>query len=148
MPAGQDAALPWQRQPLTWLAAVLLALLLWASLSPLRYPSREKLIELGGAQAVPSAVRLTLGVQDVLLLRNNSPLPHVFGQLRVLPGHIIRLPFEQVADLDFACSAHPRGQVQVHVVAPPDPGLARLRWRVDGLIDALRYLPTVAPRVS
>jgi hypothetical protein len=146
--AGQDAALPWQRQPLAWFAAALLALLLWASLSPLRYPSREKLIELGSAQAVPSAVRLTLGVQDVLLLRNNSLSPRVFGQLRVLPGYVIRLPFEQVADLEFACSAHPRGQVQVHVVAPPDPGLARLRWRVDGMIDALRYLPMIAPRVS
>ena len=148
MPVEPGAALPWRRRPVAWLAVALLALLLWASLSPLRYPSREKLIELGGAQPVPAAVRLTLGVQDVLLLRNNSDTPHVFGQLRVLPGHLIRLPFEHVADLDFACSAHPRGQVLVQVVAPPDPGLARLRWRWHGMVDALRYLPTIAPFVS
>lgn len=148
MPAGHDGALPWRRRPLTWLAATLMALLLWASLSPMRYPSREKLIELGGAQAVPSEVRLTLGVQDVLLLRNHGTVPHVFGQLRVLPGHALRLPFEQVADLEFACSAHPRGLVLVHVVAPPDPGLARLRWRVGGMIATLRYLPTIAPLPS
>jgi len=145
MPA---APLPWRRRPVSWFAVALLALLLWASLSPLRYPSREKLIELGGAQPVPSAVRLTLGVQDVLLLRNDSTFAHVFGQLRVLPGHVIRLPFEHVGEFDFACSAHPRGQVLVQVVAPPDPGLARLRWRWSGLVDGLRHLPIIAPLVS
>ena len=148
MPAGPEAALPWRRRPSVWFAAASLALLLWASLSPLRYPSREKLIELGGAQAVPSAIRLTLGVQDVLLLRNHSTTPQVFGQLRVLPGHVIRLPFEFVAALEFACSAHPRGRVRVRVVAPPDPGVARLRWRVEGMVDALRYLPAIDPRAA
>jgi hypothetical protein len=118
---------------------------LWATLSPLRYPSREKLLELGGATPVPSHIRLTLGVQDVLLLRNGSTRSQVFGQLRVLPGHTFRLPFEGVGEEDFACSTHPRGQVLVQVVAPPDPGLARLRWRVDGMIDTIRYLPFIAP---
>lgn len=119
---------------------------MWAALSPLRYPNREKLLELGAP--VPAVVRLTLGVQDVLLLRNNSRAAQVFGQLRVLPGHLFRLPFEQVGDVSFASSAHPRGQVRVQVVAPPDPGWARLRWRVDGMVDTLRYLPFIAPRPS
>jgi hypothetical protein len=144
MPA---APLPWRRRPVAWCAVALVAWLLWATLSPLRYPSREKSIELGGAQPVPSAIRLTLGVQDVLVLRNGGATSQVFGQLRVLPGHVVRLPFEHVGDVDFACSAQPRGQVLVHVVAPPDPGLARLRWRWFGLVDALRYLPIVAPLV-
>jgi hypothetical protein len=111
----------------------------------LRYPSRDKLLELGGASPVPSAVRLTLGVRDVLLLRNSSPTPQVFGQLRVLPGHTFRLPFEQAGSEDFACSTHPRGIVRVDVLAPPDPGVARLRWRLDELVDAMRYLPFIAP---
>ena len=138
--------LPWQRRPVTWLAVTPLALVAWACLSPLRDASREKIVELGGK--VPSSVRLTLGVQDVLLLRNGSTVPQVFGQLRVLPGHVVRLPFEQVGDVDFACSAHPQGLVLVQVVAPPDPGLARLRWRFHGLVDTLRYLPVIAPLVS
>jgi len=36
----------------------------------------------------------------------------------------------------------------VQVVAPPDPGFARLRWRLAGLADTLRYLPAIAPRTS
>ena len=130
---------------MVWLAAALLMLLLWASLSPLRHPSREKLLEVGGATPVPSTVRLTLGVQDVLLLRNGSTRSQVFGPLRVLPGHTFRLPFEQVGDEAFACSTHPRGQVLVRVVAPPDPGWARLRWRFEGLTETIRYLPFIAP---
>jgi hypothetical protein len=125
----------------------LLLLLLWACLSPLRYPSREKLLELGSA-AAPSTLRLTLGVQDVLVLRNGSRAAQVFGQVRVLPGHIVRLPFEQAGAFGYACSTHAHGQLIVHVVAPPDPGLARLRWRFEGLIDTLRYLPAVAPFTS
>ena len=116
---------------------------MWAALAPLRYPHREKLLDLGAP--VPAVVRLTLGVQDVLLLRNNSRAALVFGQLRVLPGHVFRLPFEQVGDIAFASSAHPRGQVQVQVVASPDPGWARVRWRFDGMVDTLRYLPSIAP---
>jgi len=134
------------QRPAVWLAAALLALLLWAGLAPLRAPSREILFELGEQRGpVPGVLRLTLGVQDVLLLRNNSAKPQVFGQLRILPGHVFRLPFEQTGEFDFACSDRPRGQVRVQVVAPPDPGLARLRWRFVALEEALRYKPSIAP---
>jgi hypothetical protein len=119
-------------------------LLFWACLSPLRYPTREKLLDLGSA-AAPATLRLTLGVQDVLVLRNGSRTAQVFGQLRVLPGHLVRLPFEQAGAFGFACSSHLHGQLIVQVVAPPDPGIARLRWRLDGLVDTLRYLPAIAP---
>jgi hypothetical protein len=124
----------------------LLLLLIWACLSPLRYPSREKLLELGST--APSTLRLTLGVQDVLALRNGSRAPQVFGQVRVLPGQIVRLPFEQTGEFSFACSTHPHGQLFVQVVAPPDPGFARLRWRLVGLADTLRYMPAIAPFTS
>jgi len=118
--------------------------LIWACLAPLRYPSREKLLALGTA-AAPSTVRLTLDVQDVLVLRNASPVAHIFGPVRVLPGSAVRLPFEEAGAFVFASSTHGRGQVVVLVVAPPDPGFARLRWRFDGLVDTLRYLPAIAP---
>lgn len=134
-----------RRQPAVWLLAALLAPFIWACVSPLRYPSREKLLDLGGSTPVPASVRLTLGVQDVLLLRNGGKTAQVFGQLKVLPGHAVRLPFEQAGEEDFACSAHPRGAVQVQVVVPPDPGLARLRWRIEGLVDTVRHLPVMAP---
>jgi hypothetical protein len=116
----------------------------WTCLSPLRYPSREKLLDLGG-HAAPSTLRLTLGVQDVLVLHNGSRSAQVFGQVRVLPGHVVRLPFEQTGEFGYACSAHPHGQLTVQVVAPPDPGFARLRWRLVGMVDMLRYLPAIAP---
>lgn len=136
----------WRRRPAAWLAVAVLMLLCWACLSPLRASSREKVFELGvTGDTVPATLHLTLGVQDVLLLHNGSRSAQVFGQLRVLPGHAFRLPFEQAGDFDFACSAHPHGQVRVQVVAPPDPGWARLRWRWHGLVETLRYLPFIAP---
>ncbi|WP_332876227.1 cupredoxin domain-containing protein [Massilia sp. S19_KUP03_FR1] len=122
-------------------------LFLWACLSPLRDTTREKLLELGTG-VVPSVLRLTLGVQDVLVLHNGSPAAQVFGPLRVLPGRAVRLPFEQAGEFGFACSNHPAGQLIVQVVVPPDPGFDRLRWRFAGLVDALRYLPTIAPLSS
>lgn len=118
--------------------------MIWGGLSPLRYTTREKLLELGEGP-VRSSLRLTLGVRDVLLLHNNGRTAQVFGQLRVLPGHVVRLPFEQAGDVEFACSAQALGMVVVQVVEPPDPGLARLRWRLGEISDALRDLPAVAP---
>ena len=122
--------------------------MLWAALAPLRDAdgSREKWLVFGAAdRPVPATVRLTLGVQDVLVLQNSSPTSQVVGQLRVQPGHVFRLPFEQAGAFSYACSACPAAQIGVDVVAPPDPGFARLRWRFDGMIAALRYLPAIAP---
>jgi hypothetical protein len=138
------------------LAAVLLAALLYAAFAPLRYASRDQLFEIpngtwarrmnGAPLAIlPPEVRLTLGVRDVLLLRNRDTVPLVFGPMLVMPGQDFRLPFEQAADYQFACSAHPSGQMLVRVVPMPDPGLDRLRWRLQALRQAIRYLPVVGP---
>lgn len=134
------------RRPAAWLGLALLILFCWACLSPLREDTREKRLELGEG-TVPSVLRLTLGVQDVLVLENAGTAPQVFGPLRVLPGKTVQLPFEEAGAFAFAvaCSAHPRGQLLVQVEAPPDPGLARLQWRVHRLIETLRDLPAVAP---
>lgn len=116
-------------------------------MAPLRYASREKLLVFGAAdRAVPSQVSLTLGVRDVLVLENDSPAPLVFGQWTVLPGRASRLPFGEVGTFGFTCSARPdRREITVQVVAPPDPGAARLRWRIGELLEALRTLPIIAP---
>jgi hypothetical protein len=128
------------------LAAILLALLAWAALAPLRYPTRELGLDFarGGAR-VPGQLWLTLGVRDVLLLRNRDLAPHVFGQVRVLPGREFRLPFEQAGAFPFACDLAPGARVLVRVLEQPDPGWARLRWRLRTLADAVRALPVQAP---
>ena len=131
------------------LAAAVALLLLWAALAPLAYPTRERAFDFprGAARLsqVPSEVRLALGVRDVLLLRNRDIAPHVFGQVLVLPGHAFRLPFEQAGDYVYACDAAPGHAVTVRVGDHPDPGWARLGWRLRALAEAVRTLPIVAP---
>ena len=126
------------------------AFLLWAALAPLRYPTRElAFVFPRGAQEhdlVPAEVHLTLGVRDVLLLRNRDAVPHVFGQVRVLPGHVFRLPFEQAGDYVYVCDVAPGHAVTVRVGNHPDPGWARLGWRLRVMAEAVRTLPIEGPQ--
>ncbi|WP_440966465.1 hypothetical protein ACL58G_09320 [Massilia sp. GER05] len=135
-------------------ALALVAVLLWAALAPVRYPTRERtfvfprgaaILRGEDAGLVPAEVQLTLGVRDVLLLLNRDIAPHVFGQVLVLPGHAFRLPFEQAGDYVYACDAAPGHAVTVRVGNHPDPGWARLGWRLRALAEAVRTLPIVAP---
>jgi hypothetical protein len=139
------------------LAGAVLLVLLWAALAPLREPNHERSFtfprtetgtEAAGqrALALPRELRLTLGVQDVLLLRNLDHRPHVFGPLQLRPGQEVRLPFEQAGSFPYACPDVAGGTLLVHVVRLPDPGWERLRWRLAGLGHALRTLPLVAPQ--
>jgi hypothetical protein len=141
---------------LQWtLASALAAALLWAAVAPVHYPTRERLLEFprgaavlrgrAGPAPLPAEVRLTLGVRDVLLLRNRDLAPHVFGQVLVLPGHAVRLPFEQAGDFPFACDAAPAARMLVRVLPQPDPGWTRLSWRLRALADAVRDLPLQGP---
>ncbi len=147
---------PRRHWPLLALAAALLLALAWGALAPLRTASHERLFEIpegtwerrmrGEPLAIlPPEVRLTLGVQDVLLLRNRDKVPQVFGPVLVMPGQEFRLPFEQPGEHLFNCSAHASGQMVVRVVPLPDPGLGRLRWRLENLAHRLRYLPLKGP---
>jgi hypothetical protein len=142
--------------PLWSLAAALAAALLWAALAPLHYANHDKLFEIPKGTferrmkgepvpILPDQVVLTLGVQDVLLLRNSDTVPQVFGPVLVMPGQDFRLPFEQAGDHPFACSAHASGQMIVRVVPAPDPGWDRLRWRLAAMVHAVRYLPLIGP---
>jgi hypothetical protein len=141
---------------LQWsMAAAVLAALLWAAMAPLHYPTREQLLAFprgaavlrghAGPAPVPAELRLTLGVRDVLLLQNQDLAPHVFGQVLVLPGRTVRLPFEQAGEFPFACDLAPGSTVLVRVLPQPDPGWSRLRWRLATLADAIRHLPLQGP---
>jgi len=142
-------------QRVRWGAALaLVAVLLWAALAPVRYPTRERTFVFPRGAAVlrgenvglvPAEVRLTLGVRDVLLLHNRDIAPHVFGQVLVLPGRVFRLPFEQAGDYVYACDATLGQVVTVRVANQPDPGWARLGWRLRSFVEAVRTLPIEAP---
>jgi hypothetical protein len=153
-----DSLLRRRRLPCAVLGVLLLALL-WGALAPLRTPSQERGftfpaagsagaagLAAARAPALPREIRLTLGVQDVLLLRNLDRQPHVFGPLQLLPGQEFRLPFEQAGAYDYACPDVAGGTLTVRVVRLPDPGWERLRWRLGALMQTLLTLPIMAPQ--
>ena len=141
-----------RHRPFAALTGAALLVLLWAALAPLRQPSHERSFTFtrsGTGQpalALPRELRLTLGVQDVLLLRNLDRKPHVFGPLQLRPGQEVRLPFEQAGSFPYACPDVAGGTLLVRVVGLPDPGWQRLRWRLGAFADALRTLPLEAPQ--
>jgi hypothetical protein len=129
-----------RRRALALLLLACFGALAWAALAPLRAPSRDELFEIpkgtwarrmagGKVEILPDVVNLTLGVNDVLLLRNLDDVPQIFGPVLIMPGQNFRLPFEQASNYQFACTAHASGQMTVAVKAMPTPGLERLQWR-------------------
>jgi plastocyanin len=117
-----------------------LAVLAWAALAPIRAATRDEPFEIpkgtwarrmagDKVEILPATIRLTLGVHDVLLLRNLDDVPQVFGPTVIMPGQSFRLPFEVASTYGFACTAHASGQMNVVVDPNPQPGWERLRWR-------------------
>jgi hypothetical protein len=82
---------------------------------------------------LPQTIRLTLGLNDVLVLRNADTAPHIFGPTLIMPGQTFRLPFAQAATYSFQCTAHANGQLNVIVAPGPAPGWERFSWRWRGL---------------
>ena len=136
-----------------WLLSLLfvagVATLGWAALAPLHTSSRDQLFDIpkgtwarrmagDKVEILPSTVHLTLGLRDVLLLRNSDTVPQIFGPVLIMPGQDFRLPFETVSENQFSCTAHASGQMTVIVDPLPNPGLARLRWRLAELAHAIR----------
>ena len=126
---------------LLFVLAVPLLALLWAGFAPIRVGSREKLFEIPKGtyarrssgdmvEILPSEIRLTLGLQDVLLLRNLDEVPQVFGPSIMMPGQSLRLPFERAARYDFVCTAHVSGQLTILVEEEPVMPWSKIRWRV------------------
>jgi len=125
-----------------------LGALAWASIAPVQYPSREEVFEIpkgtwarrmagDKVEILPQQIRLTLGVRDVLLLRNSDDVPQQFGPTVMMPGQSFRLPFEVASVYTFACTAHASGQMTIVVEAQPLTPWARLVWRATGLWNAI-----------
>lgn len=130
------------------LIAGLLGILAWATLAPVQFASREEVFEIpkgtwarrmsgDKVEILPSQIRLTLGVHDVLLLRNLDVVPQVFGPTIMMPGQSFRLPFEVASSYSFACTAHLSGQMTIVVEPQPLSPWERLRWRSITLWNAL-----------
>ncbi|KQW39216.1 hypothetical protein ASC76_10860 [Rhizobacter sp. Root404] len=127
-----------------WVAPGVLALglagLAWAAFAPLAVASRDALFEIpkgtyarrmagDKVEILPDTIGLTLGLKDVLLLRNLDDVPQVFGPALIMPGQSFRLPFEQASTYSFACTAHASGQMNIVVAPHPAPGWPTLRYR-------------------
>src|SRR3954447_1238747 len=123
-------------------AALLLAAAAWAGLTPIKAPAtREQVFEIpkgtwarrmagDKVEILPNVIRLTLGMKDVLLLRNLDDVPQTFGPALMMPGQNFRLPFEVASDYQFACTAHASGQMTVIVEPDPQTPWRRIGWRV------------------
>jgi len=134
-------------RPRLWVAAVALGLCAWAGLTPIRSASRDRIFEIpqgtfarrmtgDGVEILPGEIRLTLGLRDVLVLKNLDDVPQIFGPTLMMPGQGFRLPFASAASYQFACTAHASGQMTVTVEPFPATPWARLRWRLRELLEA------------
>lgn len=126
-------------------AAITLGAVAWAALTPISVDSRDELFEFPNGtwsrrmagdkiEILPDTIRLTLGANDVLLLRNLDDVPQIFGPVLIMPGQSFRLPFEVASTYSFACSAHASGQMRVIVDPKPEPGWDSLRWRARDMM--------------
>ena len=135
-----------------WLAlpfvAGALGIVAWASFAPVTFDSREEVFEIpkgtwarrmsgDKVEILPAQIRLTLGVHDVLLLRNLDDVPQVFGPTIMMPGQSFRLPFEVASTYSFACTAHLSGQMTIVVYPQPLSPWQRLSWRTVALWNAI-----------
>jgi hypothetical protein len=120
----------------------------WAALTPVSFASREETFEIpkgtwarrmagNRVEILPSRVFLTLGIRDVLLLKNMDDVPQIFGPTLMMPGQSFRLPFEVASSYQFACTAHASGQMTVVVDEQPDTPWRRLVWRTRRIFRVL-----------
>ena len=136
----------------TWIllapvAGAALAGLGWAGFAPIKVGSREQVFDIPKGtyarrragdlvEILPDRIRLTLGLNDVLLIRNHDDVPQTFGPTIMMPGQSFRLPFSVASDYQFACTAHASGQMTIVVDPYPATPWARLTWRAHRLVDA------------
>jgi hypothetical protein len=132
------------RRGLALLTSCALGVSGWAGLAPVTSATRDEIFEIppgtwarrmagDPVEILPSEIRLTLGVRDVLVLRNHDEVPQIFGPTLMMPGQSFRLPFAVASSYQFACTAHASGQMTVVVEPYPETPWARLRWRVARL---------------
>ena len=131
---------PFFRRASLVLVAAALSGVAWAAFTPVTFASREEIFEIpkgtwarrmagNKVEILPSRVFLTVGIRDVLLLKNLDDVPQIFGPTLMMPGQSFRLPFEVASSYQFACTAHASGQMTVVVDEQPDTAWRRLVWR-------------------
>ena len=129
--------------PFATVAGVTLA---WAGLAPIHSASRDELFEIpkgtwarrmsgDKVEILPDHIRLTLGLRDILVLRNLDDVPQIFGPTLMMPGQSFRLPFEKAAEYQFACTAHASGQMTITVEPEPATPFARILWRARAALQ-------------
>ena len=129
------------------LALVVLGGVGWAALAPVEAASREAVYEIPPGTSArrlagepvdifPRTIRLRLGLDDVLVMKNADEVPHLFGPTILMPGQTFRLPFSTAATYSFECTAHPNGGLEIVVEPGPAAGWERLRWRWRALTGA------------
>ena len=127
--------------------ALLLAALAWAAFAPVAAGSREQVYRIpkgtfakrmagNYVEVLPSQIRLTLGVKDILVLRNDDDVPQMFGPVLIMPGQRFELPFHVASHYQFACSLHQNGQLAIDVDPAPAVGWRRLAWRAKATLAA------------
>jgi hypothetical protein len=114
-------------------------------LTPIHAPSHDQLFEIpkgtwarrmagNRVEILPSELRLTIGVRDILVLHNLDEVPQQFGPILLMPGQTFRMPFSMPASYQFACTAHLSGQMSIIVEPNPATPWARIRWRAATLV--------------
>jgi hypothetical protein len=134
---------------LSTLAAALVIALALIGFTPIQSISRDQIFAIpkgtwarrmsgDKVEILPNHIRLTLGIRDILVLRNQDDVPQTFGPTLMMPGQSFRLPFERAAEYTFACTAHASGQMTIVVEPNPTTPWARIRWRLNELLSTLR----------
>jgi hypothetical protein len=136
---------------LAWLTIAIgaCAALVWAGFAPIHSESRDQIFEIpkgtwarrmsgDPVEILPDHVRLTVGIRDVLVLRNHDVVPQIFGPTLMMPGQSFKLPFEQPAEYQFNCTAHASGQMIIVVEPYPASPWARIGWRTRELLYRLQ----------
>ncbi len=123
------------------LVTIALGAAAWSALTPIRSESRDVIFEIpkgtwarrmagNKIEILPSTIRLTLGLKDILVLKNMDDVPQIFGPTLMMPGQSFRLPFAVASDYQFACTAHASGQMTVIV----EPKLRRRCAHSRGMV--------------
>jgi hypothetical protein len=130
------------RRGLIVVAVAALSAIVWAAFTPITFASREESFEIpkgtwaqrmagNKVEILPARIYLTLGIRDVLLLKNLDDVPQIFGPTLMMPGQSFSLPFEVASSYQFACTAHASGQMTVVVYEQPNTPWRRLVWRTQ-----------------
>ena len=134
------------------IAAVAGTALTWSAFAPIHTVSRNEVFVIPKGtwarrmsgdkiEILPDHIRLTLGLRDILVLRNRDEVPQIFGPTLMMPGQSFSLPFAQASEYTFSCTAHLSGQMTIIVDPYPANAWARIAWRARELLSEL-HQPT------